>query len=188
MPDEEAQHLTLGRHAFVRPAVVLIALAIVAACSQPAPKTAAEQAIESLERGVQADNAGRTADALVAYFETLSKDPRSKVAFYNLGQLYRRTNEPIIAEGYYRQALKIDPAYTAALFGLGFTRLAAGQWVEAEDANRKVIAAEPNHAAAHFNLALALRGQGREADALVEFQRAAQLDPKLVAPTPTPRR
>lgn len=175
----------MGRRAL---APLVLGLALLTACGQqPAAKTAAEQAIEALERGVQADNAGRADEALVAYFETLAKDPKNKVAFYNLGQVYRRTNEPIIAEGYYRQALKIDPAYTPALFGLGFTRLAAGAWVEAESANRRVIAAEPNNAAAHFNLGLALRGQGKETEAQAAFQRANQLDRTLVAPSLPPR-
>lgn len=172
----------MGRRALT---ALLLGLFVLAACTpQPPAKTSVELAIEALERGVQADNAGRTGEALVAYFDTLSKDPQNKVAFYNLGQMYRRTNEPIIAEGYYRQALKIDPAYPAALFGLGFTRLAAGAWAEAEDANRKVIAAEPNNAPAHYNLGLALRGQGKEAEAVQSFQRAAQLDAKLVPPAP----
>lgn len=182
--------MTLATGPRLRPlaTAVLLALALATACAQqPAAKTAAEQAIEALERGVQAYNAGRTDEALVAFFETLSKDPTNKFAFSNLGLLYRRANEPIIAEGYYLQALKIDPAYAPALFGLGFFRLAVGAWAEAEDANRKVIAAEPNNASAHFNLALALRGQGREAEAQASFQRANQLDPNLVPPaTPTP--
>lgn len=168
-------------------------LIVASACAQLAPKTAGQQATESLERGVAADAAGRTDDAILAYFETLSKDPRHALAFYNLGQVYRRSNELVIAEGYYRQALKVDPAFAPALFGFGFTRLAVADWGAAEDANRKVILAEPNNGPAHFNLGLALRGQGKESEAQQAFQRANQLDRSLVAPPPpsptaTPRR
>lgn len=184
----------MRRRAF---ATLALCLLLLAACTPQTPaKTPAELALESLERGVQADNAGKNDDAIAAYFETLGRNPRSAVAYYNLGQLFRRSNELVIAEGYYRQALKVDPNYTAAQFGFGFTRLAVGAWAEAEDANRKVIAAEPNNGAAHYNLGLALRGQGRDADAQAAFQRASQLDPRLVppapaatpAPTATPRR
>lgn len=172
--------------------VPLLALAILAAaCGQTAaPKTNAELAAEALERGVQAQNAGKPNDAVPAYFETLSRDPRNKTAFYNLGQIYRLQNKTAIAEGYYRQALEIDPNYGPALFGFGFTRLAVGAWQEAADANRKVIAGSPNNAAAHFNLALALRGLGQEAEAQREFAIAKQLDASLTvppSPTPTPR-
>lgn len=179
---------------FMRTSLLFVlALTIAAACSQPPPRSAGDQAANALERGVAADAAGRTEEAVTAYFETLSKDPRSKLAFYNLGQVYRRANELVIAEGYYRQALKVDPNFVAALFGYGFTRLAAADWAEAERANRKVILAEPSNAPAHHNLGLALRGQGKESEAQQAFQRASQLDPTLVAPptqapTPTPRR
>lgn len=169
-------------------ALLTLAMALSVACA-PAPKTTAE----SLEKGIQADSAGRVDEAIAAYFQVLSLEPKNVFAFYNLGQLYRRSNEIVIAEGYYRQALKVDPAFAPALFGYGFTRLAFADWSAAEDANRKVIAAEPNNAPAHFNLGLALRGQGKEGEAQQAFQRAIQLDRTLVAPaapspTVTPRR
>lgn len=169
--------------------VATAALVALSACGPAAaPKTNAELAAEALERGIQADNAGRTNDAIAAYFETLSRDPRNKFAFYNLGQIYRRSNELQIAEGYYRQALKVDPGMTVALFGVGFTRLAAGDFAAAADANQKVTAADPNNAAAWFNLGLALRNLGREPDAQQAFARANQLDRNLTAPPPPTRR
>lgn len=173
-------------------ALLAIVMALSVACQQPAAKTAAEQAAASLEKAVQADNAGRVDEAIAAYFQVLSLEPKNKFAFYNLGQVYRRSNELVIAEGYYRQALRIDPNFLAALFGYGFTRLAVGDWTEAERANRAVTAAEPQNAPAWFNLGLALRGQGKQAEATQAFQRARQIDPNLEppptpTPTPTPR-
>ncbi|HET8568875.1 MAG TPA: tetratricopeptide repeat protein [Candidatus Limnocylindria bacterium] len=168
----------------------LIALSLVACQPTGAPKTSAQLAAEALERGVQAQNSGKTEEALVAYFETLSREPKNKIAFYNLGQIYRLQRKNAIAEGYYRQSLEIDPEYTPALFGFGYTRLSVGAWQEAADANRRVIAKEPNNAAAHFNLALALRALGQEAEAQREFGVAKQLDASLqipASPTPTLR-
>lgn len=165
------------------------ALLLVLAACQPggAPKTSAELAAESLERGVQAQNAARFDDALVAYFETLSRDPKNKFAFFNLGQMYRNQQKCPIAEGYYRQAVEIDPNVAGAWFGIGFCRLAVAAWEEARDANDRVVKLEPNNASGHFNLALALRQLGRESEAQAEFQRAAQLDANLRAPaTPSP--
>lgn len=171
-------------------AVLAISLLLSVAC-QPAPRTAAEQASAALEQGIQADTAGRVDEAIAAYFRVLSHEPKNKVAFYNLGQAYRRANELVIAEGYYRQALKIDPNFVAALFGYGFTRLAVADWAEAERANRAVTTAEPQNGPAWFNLGLALRGQGKQNDAAQAFQRARQIDPSLTpppAPTATPGR
>jgi len=177
--------MSLSRFARVT-ATLAIAIAIGVAC-QPtaAPKTTAELAAESLERGVQADTAGRVDEAITAYFQVLSKN---KFAFYNLGQVYRRANELVIAEGYYRQALKVDPNFVAALFGYGFTRLAAADWAEAERANKAVTTAEPQNAPAWFNLGLALQNQSKQTEATQAFQRARQIDPNLTPPpAPTPR-
>lgn len=176
----------------VATAVLAMVMALTAACQAPM-RTTADRAAESLEKGVQADTAGRVDEAIAAYFQVLSYEPSNKLAFYNLGQIYRRANELVIAEGYYRQALKVDAAFTPALFGLGFTRLAVADWTAAEDANRRVIRAEPNNAPAHFNLGLALRGQGKETEAQQAFQRANQLESTLTAPpapspAATPRR
>lgn len=173
----------------VATALFAVAIAIGVAC-QPtaAPKTTAEIAAESLERGVQADTAGRVDEAITAYFQVLSNEPKNKFAFYNLGQVYRRANELVIAEGYYRQALKVDPNFVAALFGYGFTRLAAADWAEAERANKAVTAAEPQNAPAWFNLGLALQNQSKQTEATQAFQRARQIDPNLTPPpAPTPR-
>src|SRR5687767_5714054 len=123
--------------------------------------------------------------------ETPKGPDRLTQMLYNLGQAYRRANELVIAEGYYRQALKIDPNFVAALFGYGFTRLAVADWAEAERANRAVTTAEPQNGPAWFNLGLALRGQGKQNDAAQAFQRARQIDPSLTpppAPTATPGR
>jgi Flp pilus assembly protein TadD len=40
----------------------------------------------------------------------------------------------------------------------------------------------PNHAPAHYQLGLALRAQGDNAQASLEFERARQLDPRLRPP------
>ena len=47
---------------------------------------------------------------------------------------------------------------------------------------RSAIASEPNYAAAHYQLAMALSQQGYKDEAKLEFQKAAELDPRLTAP------
>jgi tetratricopeptide (TPR) repeat protein len=47
---------------------------------------------------------------------------------------------------------------------------------------RSAITSEPNYAAAHYQLGLALSQQGQKDEAKKEFQRAAELDPQLLAP------
>jgi len=49
---------------------------------------------------------------------------------------------------------------------------------------RAAIQSVPHYAPAHFELAIALRQMGKQEEAAEEFQKAAELDPKLVAPQP----
>jgi len=51
---------------------------------------------------------------------------------------------------------------------------------------RAAIQSVPHYAPAHFELAIALRQMGKQEEAAEEFQRAAELDPKLVAPLAPP--
>jgi tetratricopeptide (TPR) repeat protein len=171
--------------------VLPFVLTIAAACggSGTAAKPS-DPAADALARGIAAHNANKLDEAAKDYFEALFYDPKSKFAFYNLGQIARIQNRLAIAEGYYRSALEIDPNYGPALFGLGVVRQAFNSVQEAVDLYRKDISVEPNNAAAHYSILL--RVQGKLADGDAEIARAMQLDPKLPqppapAPTATPK-
>jgi tetratricopeptide (TPR) repeat protein len=155
------------------------------ACGGGAVKSNAELAADALSRGLQAHNADKLDEATVAYFETLSKDPKNSFAFFNLGEIAQRQKRPAAAEAYYRLALEQDPNMTSALFNLAILRNNAGATQEAADLYRRVIAVDANYAAAHFNLGFALRALGQTAEAQQEFATAQRLDAKLVAPTPS---
>jgi tetratricopeptide (TPR) repeat protein len=154
------------------------------ACGSPA-KSDSEVAADALNRGLQAHAAGKLDEAIVAYFETLAKDPKNKFAFYNLGVIAQGQNRAAAAESYYRLALEQDPNMTTALFNLAILRGNIGANQEAVDLYRRLIAIEPSNAPAHFNLGLVLRLMGQTAEAQLELTKAQQLDPKLVAPTPS---
>lgn len=174
-------------------AVLLLATFTSACAPAPAGRTQSELAADALERGVQAQNAGRVDEARLAYFEALSKDTTgiaALAAFYNLGQVARITQKDFrVAVGYYQSAILLDGNHAGSLFGLGQASLELGNWLDARNANAKVVSLEPNNAAAHFNLALALRQLGQESEAQAAFTRARALDATLVPPpSSTPRR
>jgi len=154
-------------------------------CGSPSTPATTGGADDALSRALQAHTAGKFDEATAAYFETLAKDPKNKFAFYNLGEIAQRQDRPAAAESFYRLALEQDPKMTSALFNLAIIRTNAGANQEAVDLYRRVIAVEPNNAAAHFNLGLVLRLLGQTAEANQELAKAQQLDPKLVAPTPS---
>lgn len=162
---------------------VLFVIASAAACQ----KTPAELTSEALTRAQTAHNAGRTDEAIKGYYETLGHDPRSEIAFTNLGIIYRFANKPQIAEGFYRQALEVNENSAGSLFGLAVIRAAAGSTQEAIDLYRRLLALNPNDAIAHYNLGLVYRAVGRIAEGDAEIRQAIAIDPKLPpAPAATP--
>ena len=167
-------------------ALVMLAATLAGACGLV--KTPAELAAESLNKGVEAHNAGRIAEATAFYYETLSRDPRNLLAFHNLGQIARVQNRNAVAEGYYRQALEANPNFAPSLFGLAVVRSGQSGVTPQEPIAlyRQVIGIDPNNAAAHYNLGLLLRITGQVAEGDAAIARARQLDPSLAAPGPVP--
>jgi tetratricopeptide (TPR) repeat protein len=163
-------------------AFLVLAVALAACGGTPSGTGTADDA---LSRGLQAHAAGKLDEATTAYFETLAKDPKNKFAFYNLGVIAQGQTRAVAAESYYRLALEQDPKMTSALFNLAILRGNVGANQEAVDLYRRLIAIEPNNAPAHFNLGLVLRLLGQTAEAQQELAKAQQLDPKLVAPSPS---
>ncbi len=175
-------HVWMGPRALI---VYGLALALTISACGGGAKSDATLAAEAFSRGLQAHAAGKLDEATTAYFETLTKDPKNKFAFYNLGVIAQGQNRAAAAEAYYRLALEQDPTMASALFNLAILRGIAGANQEAADLYRRVIAADPNNAAAHFNLGLVLRLLGQTVEAQQELTKAQQLDAKLVAPTPS---
>jgi tetratricopeptide (TPR) repeat protein len=160
---------------------VILSAAALAACGGP---SAAPGSTDAFARGLQAQTAGKFDEATSAYYEVLSKDPKSSSALFNLGLIAHLQSRMVAAESYYRLALDIEPNNEKALFNLAIVRASSsGGAPEAVTLYRKVIALDPNYADAHFNLALLLRSLGQTAEAQQEFATAQKLDPTRVAPS-----
>ncbi len=175
--------------------VLAVALAVLAlgACSVgngPAASPAGGTSVsagDALAKALAAHTAGRIDDAVRGYFQVLSLDPTNKFAFYNLGEIAQRQNKLATAEGYYRSALEADANMSAALFNLAIVLTQRGDTTEAIALYRRVIAIDAKSAGAHYNLGLLLRQIGQTAEADRELATAHQLDPKLIAPSASPR-
>ena len=160
---------------------VIFCAAALAACGGPSTTPGATDAFA---RGLQAQTAGKFDEATAAYYEVLSKDPKSSSAFFNLGLIAHLQSRLVAAESYYRLALDMEPNNEKALFNLAIVRAnSSGGAPEAVSLYKKVIGIDPNYADAHFNLALVLRSLGQTAEAQQEFATAQRLDPNRVAPS-----
>ncbi len=165
---------------------LIVALALAGACGLA--KSPGEAASESLQKGVEAHNAGRIDEAIRLYYEALAREPKTMLALHNLGQIARAQNRVFVAQGYYQQALDIDGNFAPSLFGLAIIRSGQPGVLPQEPIAlyRAVIALEPNNAAAHYNLGLLLRVSGQVAEGEAAIAKARQLDPSLGAPGPAP--
>ena len=163
--------------------VILCASAAFAACGGSG-SGGTPGATDAFARGLQAQTAGKFDEATSAYYEVLSKDPKSSSALFNLGLIAHLQSRLVAAESYYRLALDTEPNNEKALFNLAIVRAnSSGGAPEAVTLYKKVIALDPNYADAHFNLALLLRSLGQTAEAQQEFATAQRLDPNRVAPS-----
>ncbi len=76
------------------------------------------------------------------------------------------------------RAVRLDPALAEAHASLGFVRFLYDRaWVEAETEFRRSIALNPNYPTAHQFYSDLLKALGRLDEALVEVERARELDP-----------
>jgi Flp pilus assembly protein TadD len=135
------------------------------------PKVAAEDVLGyEMEIEKHPDDAGLRDDAALLYLElgrnepaiahfrkSLTLNPQSAQAHYNLGTaltVARRLDEAIAA---FRDTLRLDPSYANAHNNLGNVLLAQGKNEEAIQEFREVVRLQPNSEVARKNLAAALQ-------------------------------
>jgi tetratricopeptide (TPR) repeat protein len=115
--------------------------------------SAAGEAEERFEGGLEHEDRGEIAEALAAYAAVLELAPGHVEAHLNLGRLLHERGEPAAAERHYRQALAADPRQTTASYNLGVALQDLGRLREAVAAYEATLALEPTYADAHYNLA-----------------------------------
>lgn len=102
--------------------------------------------------------------------------PPSLEAIIALGQLYNLTGKTSQAEQEFRAALQSDPKSGLALTNLAELELQNGRKKEAEETYRR--ASRSGDKEAEPSYAFFLRDQGRVNEAIAEFRRLAEQDPK----------
>jgi tetratricopeptide (TPR) repeat protein len=108
----------------------------------------------------------------------LALRPQNHVTWWVLGDILRKQSKLAEAEVAYRKAIALQPDFGAAHINLG-TLLCdhLNRPAEAEDIFRKVIALRPDEVTAYANLPVALRNQGKIADAVAVCHKLINLKP-----------
>jgi len=124
----------------------------------------ARKAIDLLENGAGDDPdalialgnaytaANRNADAIRTFEHLLEIDPKSALAYQDLGTAQLQTKDAKNAEASLRRAIQLDPSLSGAYTALGVVLASTGRTSEAIDAWKKALSIDPNDANARDNL------------------------------------
>jgi tetratricopeptide (TPR) repeat protein len=124
--------------------------------------------------------AGRPADAIAAFRQSIERDPEYAAAHENLGVALFRTGDAVGAVAAFRRALELEPddakAYTtlAQIFGT------LGRMSQAAEAARRAVELDDSSPEAHVNLGRALELTGEFDGALHHYLEAVRHEPDLL--------
>jgi len=120
---------------------------------------------------------GRLEEA-AGHFETsLRIEPKAEI-YSDLGFVMAQLGKPEAALADYHKALELDPKCASAHYNLAVAFVQAGKFGEAESHYRQALAAKPT-GETHNGLGYVLARQGRLDDAVAEFRKAIDVDPKF---------
>jgi predicted TPR repeat methyltransferase len=135
----------------------------------------------TLQRAIEAHQAGRLGEAGGLYRAFLDKNPYHPDALHFFGMLRHQLGHSAIGLELIKRALFLAPEYVDARNNLGNIQKHLGMAAEAEASYRKVLAARPDFTPALNNLGVTLRRQGRLAEAIAVFRRCLELAPEFAA-------
>jgi len=150
------------------------------------------EAVEEYQRAIAADprhakahdnlalalvELGRLDEAAAQFRTSLEIAPRAEI-HSDLGFTLARLGKADEARAEYRKALALDPSCASAHFNLAVALVQDGKLGEAESHYRKALPGRPT-AEAHNGLGYVLAREDRTDDALAEFRKAIEIDPKF---------
>jgi tetratricopeptide (TPR) repeat protein len=124
---------------------------------------------------------GQFAQAIRAYSEAIAIDPKDDSAFLGRAIALGASGNLQAALRDYEEAARINPLLTVAYVGQGAILIQLNRPDEAIEACNRAIALDARNARAYFNRGVAREAKKDLVGAAQDFQKAAQLDPRLKA-------
>jgi Flp pilus assembly protein TadD len=119
---------------------------------------------------------GQLEEAATHFRKSLEIEPKAEI-YSDLGFTMARLGRPDEAQADYQKALELDPKCASAHFNLAVMHVQSGAYAEAEAEYRQALAEKPR-AATYNGLGYALAREGRTNEAVAEFRKAIDADPK----------
>ena len=164
----------------------MAAALVLASCSSggaPQAHTTPPSVLPRLDKAIHEEIHGQYAAAVADFLAVVKTDPKSQLAWYDLGVIAGRANETSQAERDYRAAIAADPTYVPALYNLAVL-LAPSEPRQAITLYRQAVTQEPNDADARLNLGFALLATGQQAAGRAQLAEAIKLNPKMASRVP----
>jgi Flp pilus assembly protein TadD len=120
---------------------------------------------------------GRLDEAAGHFEKSLELEPKAEI-YSDLGFTMARLGKPDEALADYRKALELDPNCASAHFNLAVGFVQGSDFAQAESHYRKALQGKPT-AEAHNGLGYALARQGRADEAIEQFRKAIDANPKF---------
>jgi lipoprotein NlpI len=131
------------------------------------------------ERGNLYKNKKDFDHALADMNEAIRLDPAYALAYFSRGDLYKSKGDIAHAMTDMNETIRLDPNYALAYFTRGQLSYRLGNGPAALEDFSKAIKLNDNEATSYFNRGVAYYViGGRSADAVADFKKAAELDPK----------
>jgi tetratricopeptide (TPR) repeat protein len=134
-----------------------------------------------VDKGAEASRREDFPEAAALLEKATTLDPRDRMAWSNLGFVYRRLGRTSDAIGAFRKQLEVVPDHAVARNGLALALLDSGQVADAEATFRRELEIISDDRAALLNLGRLLNRDGRPRDAEVPLQRLVKLEPRSIA-------
>jgi tetratricopeptide (TPR) repeat protein len=121
---------------------------------------------------------GKTDEAIAALKDSLRLDPRSAAAEFALGKALKEKGRGTEALAHMRRSAELAPHNDRAWYDSATFSIVSGQDAAAADCLRKAIAIRGDIAVYHRDLGQVLARLGHVPEALRQYERALELDPK----------
>jgi tetratricopeptide (TPR) repeat protein len=131
--------------------------------------------------GDRSREAGRAAEAIVAYQKALELTSDEAGVLANLGLAHAAANDPASAIAAYRRSIAADSTRALTWVNMGNALAAIGDQGGAEQAQRAALRMNPAEPLAAFNLGNIYLRASRASEAADLYRRAVEADPSLSA-------
>ncbi len=170
------------RRLLVAPALLALGLFAVS-CGSSSP-SGPSPAASLVSKGLSAEAAGQTQQALKDFMAAIAKDHTDAKANYELGVLYQqRLNKPALAADAYKNALKDEPKYKSAMFNLAILDTQTNPQA-AQNLYTELLLLNRNDPNVLFNLGLLLISENQPIPGHAALKKAIALDPSLARRVP----